>query len=92
MYQGQDYTPQEFIAPIDQFYHTPKKNGQQTYGDELMNTQESSPFLKHPVDGAPAPFNTYEDMPMRYTSPVRGNSRIQPFAAMTSPIKVGIRA
>lgn len=57
-----------------------------------MNTQDSSPFMKHPaVDGAPAPFQTYEDIPMRYTSPVRATSGIQPFAAMTSPVKVGIR-
>lgn len=57
-----------------------------------MNTQDSSPFLKHPaVDGAPAPFNTYEDAPMRYTSPARGNSGMHPFASMTSPVKVGIR-
>jgi hypothetical protein len=57
-----------------------------------MNTQDSSPFLKHPaVDGAPAPFNTYEDVPMRYASPARGTSGIQPFASMTSPVKVGIR-
>ena len=92
MYQAQDYTPQEFIAPIDQFYQTPKKQGQFAYGDELMNTQESSPFLKNPVEGAAvAPFNTYEDIPMRgYTSPVRGNSGIQPFT-MTSPVKVGLR-
>jgi len=26
MYQAQDYTPQDLIAPIDQFYQTPKKN------------------------------------------------------------------
>jgi len=57
-----------------------------------MNTQESSPFMKHPVDGAPAPFNTYEDVPMRgYASPVRGTSGIQPFGSMTSPVKVGLR-
>ena len=60
--------------------------GQFAYGDELMNTQDSSPFMKHPVDGAVAPFNTYEDVPMRYASPIRNTSGIQPFA---SPIKVG---
>jgi len=90
MYQAQDYTPQEFIAPIDQFYQTPKKQGQFNFGDELMNTQESSQFMKQPVDGAPAPFSTYEDIPMRgYQSPVRGTSGI--FGAMTSPVKVGLR-
>jgi hypothetical protein len=59
-----------------------------------MNTQESSPFMnmKHPVDGAPAPFQTYEDIPMRgYTSPVRAASGIQPFASIASPVKVGLR-
>jgi hypothetical protein len=56
-----------------------------------MNTQESSPFLKHPVDGNPAPFNTYEEAPMRYASPARGTSGIQAFGSMTSPVKVGIR-
>jgi hypothetical protein len=56
-----------------------------------MNTQESSPFLKHPaVDGAPAPFHTYEDVQMRYTSPVRKSSGILPFGTMTSPQKVGL--
>jgi hypothetical protein len=79
---------------MDQFYETPKKNQQFTYGDELMNTQDSSPFMKHDgaqVDAAPAPFNTYEDIPMRYTSPVRGASGILPFGSMNSPVKVGIR-
>jgi hypothetical protein len=38
MYQAQDYSPQELIAPIDQYYNTPKKQGQFAYGDELMNT------------------------------------------------------
>jgi hypothetical protein len=56
-----------------------------------MNTQESSQFMKNQVDGAPAPFSTYEDVPMRYTSPVRATSGIQPFGSMTSPVKVGIR-
>jgi hypothetical protein len=57
-----------------------------------MNTQDSTPFMKHPaVDAAPAPFNTYEDIPMRYASPVRGNSGIQPFGQFTSPAKVGLR-
>jgi len=57
-----------------------------------MNTQDSSPFMKHPVNEAQvAPFNTYEEIPMRYSSPVRGTSGIQPFGSMTSPVKVGIR-
>jgi len=46
--------------------------------------------MKHPVEGAPAPFSTYEDVQMRYTSPVRGTSGIQPFGNMTSPVKVGL--
>lgn len=45
--------------------------------------------MRQPVDGAPAPFQTYEDIPMRYTSPARGTSGI--FGAMTSPVKVGLR-
>lgn len=75
MYQAQDYTPQDFIAPQEQFFHTPKKNGQFAYGDELMDTQGSSPFIRNPaVDANPAPFASYEEIPMRYTSPVRGTA------------------
>jgi hypothetical protein len=52
---------------MEGFYQTPKKQTQYAFGDqELMNTQESSPFIKHPVDGAVAPFNAYEDAQMRF--------------------------
>ena len=48
--------------------------------------------MKHPVDAAVvAPFNTYEEVPMRYTSPVRATSGIQPFTSFASPLKVGVR-
>jgi len=56
-----------------------------------LNTQESSPFIKQAqVEAAPAPFNTYEDVPMRFASPPRAGSRVQPFGGLTSPLKVGV--
>jgi len=56
-----------------------------------MNTQESSPFIKQvPVNAAPAPFTSYEDVPMRFSSPARNRSGVQPFGGLTSPLKVGI--
>jgi hypothetical protein len=58
-----------------------------------MQTQESTPFLKnHQVEAAATtPFGTYEDIPMRYSSPVRESQSLHPFAQMSSPAKVGTR-
>jgi hypothetical protein len=93
LYPAQQFAPQGYSqAPIEPFYETPKKEAQYAFGDQdLMNTQESTPYIKHPVDGAPAPFNAYEDVQMRFASPVRGASGLHPFAQMTSPVKVGVR-
>ena len=90
------YPAQEQLAgqAPGQFFETPKKTGQFAYTDqELMQTQESTPFIKsHQVDAAaPTPFGAYEDVPMRYASPVRAAQSLHPFAQMTSPAKVGIR-
>lgn len=64
-----------------QFFETPKKEGQFAFTDnELMNTQESTPFLKNPVNATPAPFNAYEDIQMRLASPRRGPQNLHPFA------------
>jgi len=92
LYPAQQFAAQSYNqAPIEPFYETPKKEAQYAFGDDaLMNTQESTPFIKHPVDGAPAPFNTYEDVQMRFASPVRGSS-LHPFGQTMSPVKVGVR-
>jgi len=48
--------PQFESQNFNQFYETPKKDGQYAYGDqELMNTQESTPFLKNNQVDAVAP-------------------------------------
>jgi hypothetical protein len=93
IYPAQQFAPQGYNqTPIEPFYETPKKEAQYAFGDQdLMNTQESTPFIKHPVDGAPAPFNAYEDVQMRFASPVRGSSGLSPFAQMTSPVKCNTR-
>jgi len=93
--QGQQFAPnfnQDMNEQAPQFFETPKKEAQYAFADQdLMNTQESTPFIKNQVDAAPAPFNAYEDIPMRFSSPVRGAQNLHPFAQMSSPVKVGIR-